>query len=83
MKKQVLVYYEIRTFPVYLPWDSFLNYVQGSLDLVESVVRLYDVGRVRDLEEDQEDGGDEEEEDQPDFSDMQDDDDDDNDCKYH
>ena len=54
--------------------------MQGSLDLVESVVRLYDVGRVRDLEEDQEDGGDEEE-DQPDFSDMQDDDDE-NDCKF-
>ena len=59
---------------------------KGSLDFIESVVRLYDVGRTRDLEEDQENGEEDEEEDEDPngFSDdMQDDndDDDDEDCK--
>ena len=60
--------------------------LQGSLDFIESVVRLYDVGRTRDVEEDQEDGEEdgEEDEDQDGFSDdiPDDNDDDDEDCKF-
>lgn len=46
-------------------WDDMTIGVveQGSSDLIESVVRLYDVGRTRDLEEDQDEGGEDEEED--------------------
>jgi len=59
------------------PDDTIIGVVeQSSNDMIESVVRLYDVGRSRDVEE-QEDGGEEEgEEEGGDFSDDDDGDDD-------
>ena len=47
--------------------------MQTSLDMMESVVRLYEVGRSRDIEEDQEEEEEEEDEDQEDEEDGDDD----------
>ena len=68
-------------------WDDMTIGVveQGSSELIESVVRIYDVGRSRDLEEDQDERGEEDEDndnDEDDDDDMDgfsDDDDDDDD----
>ena len=63
-----------------LIWFDFIISLQGSLDYIESVVRLYDVGRTRDVEEDQEDGEEDGEEDEVHMSENNDDDDED--CKF-
>ena len=74
-------------------WDDMSLAVveQGNGEIIESVVRLYDVGRLRAEEEDQEDDGEEEDggadDDDDDDSDGSDDDiilgeDGDEDCKY-
>jgi len=59
-------------------WDDMSIAVveQGSSDLVESVVRLYEVGRSRDIDDEQEDEVEDEEEDEDVIEDDLDDDDD-------
>ena len=58
-----------------------LTFIQGQGDNMESVVRLYDIGRLRAEEEDQEEEEDDRNEDDDDDSDDDDADMDQDDCK--